>query len=114
MKSGHFVLPLLMLFMLSIGQVHFLDAVRGDYLEVFVNYRNTGNDDVRDAQVTVIIPDLDIYERSQTLDVADNDHGMQVLLPYIPSYTAPGWYPMWTILSSDEGRTWQFDWLYIE
>lgn len=101
-----------MLFALSLGQVHFLDAVAGDYLDVYVNYRNTG-EKVEDAKVTVYIPDLEVYERS-IFDVKKDSTGVRVMLPSIPDDAQAGWYPMWTILSADGQRTWKFDWVYVQ
>lgn len=101
-------------FALALGQVHFLDAIPGDYFEVFVDYRNTGDQKVKDAQLTLIIPELDVYERSSTMTVDGKDRGTRVMLPYIAHDAQSGWYPMWTILSSDKYRTWKFNWVYVE
>ena len=103
---------LFILFTLSIGQVHFLDAEPGDYLEMWVNYRSTAHDE--NAHVTVYIPDLNIYDRSNTFDVHRGDNGVRVMFPFFEEDVQSGWYPVWTMLSSDSDRTWQFDWVYVQ
>ena len=113
MRNGIF-LGMFVMFLLTIGQVHFLDAVPGRYSEVYVDYNNLGNERADNTKITLMIPDLNVYDNSGSFDVAAHDNGLRVMLPYIPTTAQRGWYPMWTILSNDESRTWQFDWIYVE
>ena len=113
MNTRAMLISLSFLFMLSIGQVHFLDALPGKFFEVYVNYLNTGTQDAKNAHIVLMIPELEIYDYSNTFDIDDHGNGVSILFPYIPPDTKPGWYQLWTTLSNDDYRTWQFDWFYV-
>ena len=103
------------MFAVFLGRIYHEDVlVRGEQFEVYTSYHNTGSEKAKNMKVTVYIPDIGLYERSNTFDIAAGDNDGRFLLPYISNNAQAGWHRMWIILSSDSQRDYMYDWVYIQ
>ncbi|PIO06758.1 hypothetical protein COT47_02855 [Candidatus Woesearchaeota archaeon CG08_land_8_20_14_0_20_43_7] len=97
-----------------IGRIYHDDFVQsGDYFEVFTSYHNAGQHKAENLQLTVYIPELGLYTRSNTFDLKTGDNGGRYVLAQMPSDAQSGWYRMWVMLSGDQYRDYAFNWIYV-
>ena len=114
MKKKLFAMIAIFLFSIFIGRVYVDDVVTpGDYFEVYTTYHNTGNSRAEDMHLTVYMPELNMFHRTSTFDLASEDNGGRYVIPYMPAETPSGWYQMWIMLTNDNQRDYAHQWVYV-
>lgn len=102
------------LFAIMLGRVYHIDPVSpGESLEVFATYHNLGSERAEDMKLSVYIPDLGVYYRSNVFTISPHDNGGQYMLPRIPADAESGWHAMWVMLTGENQRDYMFDWVYV-
>src|SRR3989344_3506156 len=112
----HYVLPLMLLIMLSpLGTMFWYDPLAtNEQLELYVNLHGLGNDE-KDVYVKAFVPDLDIQMASSAFDLDKNDNTLVYLNSLELADAQPGYYPVKVVAYNDEGvRDARYIWFTIE
>jgi len=76
----------------------------GDVLNIFLNFENQRDSDLKDARVTAIIQELGVRSRTMKAIVDHNDEVSKILSIEIPEYALPGRYWIEFVISMDGDR----------
>ena len=109
MKKG-FAIAILLLFSLTfMGQIR-QTYYPGGELEFHVNVVNLGIRDQDDLRITVFIPELGIYDSSNTFDLDDGDKTSRVISVYMPKDAIGNSYVARLTLSNDKVKDVRYIW----
>lgn len=68
----------------DIGRVRFDSTHDGEQVPIHMNIRNTGYDDLEGVSVTISVPELDIWYRTNAFDVYSGDNVGRYIFADIP------------------------------
>ena len=107
-KSGLLITILLFSFVnfYPLGQIHYNEpAVSGEEMEMYVNVRNSLDENFKDTMVRAFVYDLGVALYSSPFKLRDNDNMMVRLYWDVPSDVPPGDYLTKVSLSNDQFRS---------
>ena len=80
----------------------------GDELNMFVNFENKGDEDIKDARLTAIIQDLGIRSKTAKAQVNDGNEESKILVLELPEDAKPGRYWVELVIDTDGNRRVKF------
>ena len=80
----------------------------GDELNMFVNFENKGDEDIKDARLTAIIQDLGIRSKTAKAQVTDGNEESKTLVLELPEDAKPGRYWVELVIDTDGNRRVKF------
>ena len=111
-KILYLMISLILISAVSAARVSVRPRFKNDkYEPLYIQIYNNGKDDLDNVQVTLFIPDLNLYEPSSSFTVNDGDSHTERF--FLELDAEPGYYPVRISINGEDTNQVRWTWLSL-